>query len=62
MTLQKKEKLFIEVRAQLWNRCYLCGWMEPGFCDLPCEVSDEWGTAILSLDKKENWPEIFKGE
>ena len=65
MTLQqKKEKLFNEIMDEANERCYDCFECDENHVclNLRCDLHDKVQTAILSLDKKENWPEIFKGE
>jgi hypothetical protein len=59
----KKEKLFAEIAAELESRCDCC-MFAPGdtmACRswLHCNVPDDWETAIMSLDKVENWPCAF---
>jgi hypothetical protein len=58
----KKEKLFAEILHEAGERCWGCFECDENNCCLSpdCAVNDDMKTAILSLDKKENWPNLFK--
>jgi len=60
MTLQqKKERLLYNLCAERIIRCCLC---KEENCRVMCVLSqqDDFKTAILSLDKKENFSHLFE--
>jgi len=53
--INKREILFTTIYHELMAKCEAC---EGRQCQkgIPCEVEDDWATAILSLDNQANWP------
>lgn len=58
---ERRQRLFSEIMAEVEDKCQGCPFCDGTEClDLSCPVNDEAMTAILSLDKKENYPDAFK--
>jgi hypothetical protein len=56
MKKENSQRLFAEIMAEVEEKCYGCPFCYGTEClDLSCQVNDEAMTAIMSLDKKENY-------